>query len=314
MKRIKGIALFCFLGYWMISCSCAYQEPDLLDDLLNGNTTSIISHFKDKEKINAKKIAHTLAQYAKLIEKRQLSVLRVDDPFSLHSSLSNSKEIKEVAYFFLDDNNNVVASVNFVYEIVPEGLSLISVAFRNSEGKLQCAQYPGEIPLACVNLPIQPTPELKELTQIYPRKVGDFELIPLSHVLTERFGYDRDQPQKKIIAFNIGNQIINDKLAEILFRIGQEIDLSKLRLVESKLIGEPTINIGFDPKFHARKEVEFIQSILEELIAAEVRLIPTDSGEESAFRTRIPVLSIGYANSENKLIYLFENQYIIEVI
>ena len=102
---------------------------------------------------------------------------------------------------------------------------------------------------------------------------------------------------KRIISFNSGSALISKNLNTNVEKVDKELGLEYYTLCESNLLGEPVINISYDPEVHQEHEISELEAILKEATNADVRL-----KKQKTFRTpwdfSEPIISIGYPLSE----------------
>ena len=170
------------------------------------------------------------------------------------------------------------------------------IDFRNSTKELPCLKFPSRFPIKCLSLPMSAPPKVDSLTSIYPKFIENRKFHH-SSLAGKKYIEAAGDTLKRILSFNNGNKIIADNLKYILDEIDEQLGLQYYTLCESNQIGEPIINLSYDPEVHQLYEINGIKAIIETETKTQVRL-----RKQKTFRTSWgfsePIISIGYPLSE----------------
>ena len=148
-------------------------------------------------------------------------------------------------------------------------------------------------------MPVPHPPKVDSLKTVYPKEIHNHKFFHAS-MASEKYVEAAGDTLKRIIALNNGNALIGRNLESILGKIDEELGLEYYTLCESNKIGEPTINISYDPEVHFDYEIEALKSILEETTGAEIRVRQQKTIRMSWGYTN-PMISIGYPLSEARV-------------
>jgi len=129
--------------------------------------------------------------------------------------------------------------------------------------------------------------------------VGKHEIYH-SHLVTKKRFEERGDSLHNVISFNTGNKLIGENFENILNDIENSLGANIYTFSEVKKIGEPTINLSYDPSVHNKNEILDLVNIIYKYTNTKVIL-----KQEKTFRTSWgyaePVISVGYAYSEARV-------------
>ncbi len=290
------IIQFClYILITISSCKVDYGDELLIKDLESNNSSRIIDNFFEKHKLEKEEFQKTVEIYSKYIGKNHLKRIPFEDfnPF---------KKRKRYGYIYLDDKNNFIASMTYKFVMQKDSsLEVNYIDFRNSTSELPCVKFPTKFPIKCVALPMPPAPDLSSINLEYPKDMDSLKIYHFIHASKERVSQFGDT-LKRVLAFNTGNGLIGDNFTELLGEIDNKMGLEYYTLFEAKKIGEPVINIIYDPNVHPDYEVDKINEIIRKITGASTRL--------KAHKTRRlpwaniePMISIGFPLSESQVKY-----------
>jgi len=290
--KLSKLLIF-FFAIALSSCSSKYGNEEIINDIMNNDSDRIIKNFFEKHKLEREDFKKVVESYSKFLGESNLKRIEYDDQFSF-------KRRKRHGYIFLNDDNNFVASITFKYVMVEDSSYQVNfIDFRNSTNELPCIKFPSKFPIKCLALPVPAPPKIDSLNKIYPKDISNQRFYHLS-MGGKKYVEAEGDTLKRIISFNNGNALISKHLSTILNKIDNKLGLEYYTLCESNSIGEPTINLSYDPEVHQEYEISEIKSILEEVTNSNVRL-----KKQKTVRTSWgfvePIISIGYPVSEARV-------------
>jgi|GEM_PF-3306980 len=286
-------AIFCLLS--VSSCSSDYSREQVVADVLSNSSDRLLKNFYNgKHKIDKKSFKETVQLYADYLEHVPYTEIEYNDEFSF-------KRRERLGAIFVDKNNNFIASITFKYVELEDGSKELNfIDFRNSVG-LPCIKHPSRFPIKCVKLE-QKLPILHDsLKIVYPKKIGDYifnHFQQLNQVIDAR-----TDGSKKTIIFNMGNGIVKDNIHSILEGLDQVLNLEEFISVETHFIGQPILNITYDPDAFTVDQITEVEKAVYNTTNAKTAMIADRVNKGSFKRIISETISIGFVHSEGVKVF-----------
>ncbi len=266
--NIKSHLFLCTLLFAaaITSCTKEYTSENLLNDILSNNSESIIDNFYNSKKLDKEAFKKTVHDYSVFLNENNFTKVVYKDSF-------NFKRKDRYGYYFLNEDNNFVASITYKYVMLQDSsYQLNFIDFRNSTHELPCIKFPSRFPIKCVGLPMDLPLQISKIDAEYPKTIDGHRFHHVQRLSPSNLMKTGDT-LKTPIQFNTGNKIISRNIKSILKVMEKSINLNDYTLAETSTIGEPIINITYYPGAHDQETIKAIENAVVGSVDAKVKLI-----------------------------------------
>ncbi len=290
------------LGFmlFLISCNSEYTEESLIEDIENNKYSSIVERFYKKRPVEKEQLKSTLEAYSNYLKNdfRRVSFYTSKNGNSTRLPFRRER----LGYMYLDENDNVVASITYKFIELENGTKQINfIDFRHSQGHLQCVKFPTLFPIKCVDVAGYFPPDLDSLNSIYPKQIHGLTFYHSMQVNQSLVDAQLDTIEA-VLVFNTGNLMIKNNLEKIVGRLRDSFDLSQFVFAEYNDFGEPNINMNYDENSFDEKFVNKLKTTLQASMQRHV--YPHSRKRKYPFGAKAPPrISIGGIYSKARVIY-----------
>lgn len=263
--------------FFSIGCSSEVNEENVLEAVLDNDTSDLYGMFFEKHKVDKDQLAKVVELYSKKIKKKNLKKVLFRD------GIPDFKR-KKYGALFVEDEDVLHYSVTFKFVEYPDGKKEVNfIDFRSSEDDLPSIKIPSNMPLKSIVTPNDMFPKMDSIKKANPVMVGRFKTYDQMLVSQKTLSEDYNDSLRLILAFNMRNPLIRDRFEEVLETLDAEIGLSDFTISRYNVYAAPTFYITYDSEGFERWQAENFANVFADKFGMKVRVEAMKNSSNSMF-------------------------------